>query len=326
MFYALDSGGRRIYAEFAEKAANQQHFCPICHNPVILRKGEINAPHFAHLHNQCPDSWQYDMSEWHKEMQERFPEENREVVMSFDGKTHRADVFKDGVVIEFQHSPISPDEFFDRNDFYTSLGYKVVWVFDVSDQYEDSRFVHKRDNYSVLRWNNPLRVLKYGPIPQYKKNNVKICLFFGESYDDSDSDDLLPPEVHQVNWSSLDGNGDPDYRWIATDWNNPIQLHPQMDTESFFRTAKQNFYAIINNNRPYDIKYGGVKGYPRHMYMCNIETDTFVSSGICDECEHCLAIEDFEREDGSTEMRSYCAHPRIVSKGDALAPHFYWDE
>lgn len=325
MFFALNSDGRRIYAGAVEKSNEQQYFCPVCRQPVILRKGAINASHFAHTGSQCPDSWHYDMSAWHKEMQEQFPEETREVVMSFDGETHRADVLKDGVVIEFQHSPISADEFCDRNEFYTKLGYKVVWVFDVSDQYEDGRFTHKRDNGDVLRWNNPLRVLRYGPIPQYKKSNVKICLFFGENYDGPDSDNPFPPEVHQVNWCSLDYGEEPDYRWIATDWSNPIWLRPQMDMESFFKSAKQNLYTIINRNRPYDIKYGGIKGYPRYMYMCNIETDTFVSSGICNACKHCLAIEDIFRYDGNSQMRSYCAYPRIVNPKEELAAHFYWE-
>ena len=326
MFFALNSDGRRVYAEAVEKTDGQKYFCPICHGLVVLRKGTINAAHFAHKDSQCSDSWHYDMSVWHKEMQERFPENTREVVMRLDGETHRADVFKDGVVVEFQHSPISADEFYDRNEFYTKLGYKVVWVFDVSDQYEDGRFTHKRDNGDVLRWSNPLRVLKYGPIPQYKGNRVKICLFFGENYDSMDSDNIIPPEVHQINWCSLDYGGEPDYRWIATDWCNPIWLRPQMDMNSFFKSAKQNFYAIINGNKPYDVKYGGIKGYPRHMYMCNIEPDTFINSGICDTCKHCLATEKIYRFDDNTETRSYCAFPRIVNPKEELVSCFCWEE
>ena len=44
---------------------------------------------------------------------------------------HRADIcFKD-YVIEFQHSPISASEFNERNWFYTTAGYKLIWVFDM---------------------------------------------------------------------------------------------------------------------------------------------------------------------------------------------------
>ena len=41
------------------------------------------------------------------------------------------------VVYEFQHSPLSPEELDDRNAFYNSLGYKVIWIFDLFDQYEN---------------------------------------------------------------------------------------------------------------------------------------------------------------------------------------------
>lgn len=124
MFVARDTEGTLIWADEANKQTD--YFCPVCSGKLILRAGEVNAHHFAHEAGACPDHWHYDMSDWHKTMQEQFPIECREVVMKHNGEIHRADIFKDGVVVEFQHSPITPQEFRERNTFYNTLGYKVA--------------------------------------------------------------------------------------------------------------------------------------------------------------------------------------------------------
>ena len=116
MFCALDSCGNRIYADEANKG--EKYTCPICNLPVILRRGEINIDHFA---DECVDDWKYDMSEWHKKMQNYFPKEAQEVVVTHQGKKHRADVLIGDVVLEFQHSPITASEFEARNRFLEAL-------------------------------------------------------------------------------------------------------------------------------------------------------------------------------------------------------------
>lgn len=74
------------------------------------------------------DDWKYDMSEWHRNWQNRFPESTREVVIEYKGESHRADILTGGYVIEFQHSPITSTEFERRNLFYTKAGYKVTYA------------------------------------------------------------------------------------------------------------------------------------------------------------------------------------------------------
>ena len=66
MLYALNRAGFRIDACEADR--DNQYFCPICGNHVILKKGSVNVDHFAHEANVCEDNWNYDMSEWHKRM------------------------------------------------------------------------------------------------------------------------------------------------------------------------------------------------------------------------------------------------------------------
>ena len=52
---------------------------------------------------------------------------------------HRADVRACGYVVEFQNSPISCEEFNERNWFYNAIGCKVVWVFNFIDAYSNER-------------------------------------------------------------------------------------------------------------------------------------------------------------------------------------------
>lgn len=189
MFVAEDENGNRIYATL-DTDRDKGYYCPVCRSGVRLRSYKVenqNAPHFAHVSLQeCADDYTNDMSEWHRNWQELFPKGNREVVIEHPetGEKHRADVLCYGTVIEFQHSPISETEFWRRNQFYTSVGYRVVWVFDVIDLYNGFDTVKRMDCVSEwhnkygsggkYRWKYPWRFLE-GFIPQ---DESKIDIFF----------------------------------------------------------------------------------------------------------------------------------------------------
>lgn len=172
MLFALDKDGKRIHIETT--CNKQDYFCATCGDKLVLRKGKIRIHHFAHPSNsECTDSWHYDMSEWHQRWQARFPLETQEIVKIKDGQKHRADVLLEDkkVVFEFQHSPLSVDEFEDRNNFYNSLGYKVIWIFDVSEQYETGAIEnYRRDLYS---WSHSKRTFDY-----FNPKNDGVELYF----------------------------------------------------------------------------------------------------------------------------------------------------
>lgn len=139
MFIAFNSNGERISIENAIK--NDEYFCPICGEPLIIRATNSFAvkTHFAHKRGTvCYDDWTHDMSEWHLSWQKQFPEQYREVIIEKNGVKHRADVCINNTVIEFQHSPITGEEIAKRNEFYLSCGYQVVWVFDATDKIKNS--------------------------------------------------------------------------------------------------------------------------------------------------------------------------------------------
>lgn len=147
MLFALDRNCNRIHIDATVKG--EDYFCPCCESRLVLKKGTERIHHFAHPANSfCMDSWHYDMTEWHLDWQNKFPKECQEIVKEKDGQKHRADVLIEEakVVFEFQHSQLSPTEFEERNSFYNDLGYTVVWVFDVEEQYQNDQIENYEDN------------------------------------------------------------------------------------------------------------------------------------------------------------------------------------
>lgn len=163
--FALDRFGKRIH--ISEAIKGQEYFCQECEEKLILKKGNIRIKHFAHKPGSHCDSWG-EMTEWHLAWQEKFPEECREVVLTKDGVKHKADILINNTVIEFQHSPISHEEFIARNNFYTADGRQLVWVFDMTDRIKD-------ENQS---WNGVPFKRKQGQFFQFDNLNDKVHIFF----------------------------------------------------------------------------------------------------------------------------------------------------
>ncbi|WP_303833859.1 competence protein CoiA family protein [Ruminococcus flavefaciens] len=156
MYIALNSNFIRTHIDDA--SSNNDYFCPFCKAPLDLRRGDIRRHHFAHAkHHLCTDTWSRDRSEndstWHKQWQEHFPINNQEIPLQLGEIKHRADVMIDRTVLEFQHSPLSPEKFSDRNVFYAGLGHKVIWIFDCMDV----TFSQREDFYY---WTRPKRTFR----------------------------------------------------------------------------------------------------------------------------------------------------------------------
>lgn len=138
MIYCSDEMGRRVCADTANKKGAYK--CPGCGADVILRRGKINIPHFAHMKGQsCDLVTENKMTMWHIDHQSYWPEEEREVVITYAGKKHIADIKAGNVIIEFQHSPIDYNTLVERSNFYHRFG-TVVWVFDLTQKAEDRIF------------------------------------------------------------------------------------------------------------------------------------------------------------------------------------------
>lgn len=285
MKFALDKDGKRVYIDSTH--VKNEYFCPGCGEKLILKKGNVRTHHFAHsASHPCTDDWHYDMSEWHQRWQAKFPDDYQEVVKISNGKKHRADVLMEDkkVVLEFQHSPLSSEEFEDRNSFYKSLGYKIVWVFDVTDQIENETI----ENYSgsKYKWNHPKKVFDCF-IPQNDKN---VILYFQTQVDGKDNtkinemkalmessgiDDICGPdgdayirdhendnaELIKVTWAPESG-----FERFATDG----KCYTEGDiVDSYFQSDKDVAKANIKLNDLYDSPIEiGSKDHTTYYFGC----------------------------------------------------------
>lgn len=200
MLVSLNKYGKRVSIDEAKDG--ESYFCPVCHQELILKKGNIRVHHFSHSPSlKCTDSWHYDMSEWHKWWQALFPLDNQEIAMEANDEKHRADVFINGTVIEFQHSPLSCDEFDERNRFYTGLGYKVVWIFDVRDEYQEERIYEIPGKNNVFGWDYAFHTLEnYNP---ERDRKISIYLHFEDYVYETDNKEH--PCLYKIRWISPDG-------------------------------------------------------------------------------------------------------------------------
>ena len=231
MFIALDSNGKRIDVADAEKS--NDYFCPVCNGGLRVREGSVNIKHFSHISKTECDDFTTDMSEWHRKWQEQFPVKNREVVIEHNGEKHRADVLAYGHVIEFQHSPISLHEFERRNEFYTSAGKKVVWVFDFVEQHSSNQMecFDEWQKGSIRggqwRWSHSKRIFK-NFAPQKQKN---VVLLFQVA--DKEQEELY---LERVSWA--------DSNWDGVSFQNFRTI--------YFPVTKEDLLDWIKNRDEYD--------------------------------------------------------------------------
>lgn len=118
--------------------------CPGCGAPVIAKCGIQKVHHWAHSNTKMCDRWWETETEWHRRWKNNFPTEWQEVFLPDDqtGEKHIADVRTEhGLVIEFQHSHITPEERTSREKFYKNM----IWVVDGTRLQRDfARFVKKK--------------------------------------------------------------------------------------------------------------------------------------------------------------------------------------
>lgn len=308
MEYALTADHHRVHAFDAEKG--QAYYCPVCGNQVIPRQGEVNSWHFAHV-TSCVDDWKYDMSEWHRNWQNRFPESTREVVIEYKGESHRADILTGGYVIEFQHSPITSTEFERRNLFYTKAGYKVIWVFDETEAYANEYIIGSGDNCDKFVWKWPNRAIA-SVVPQFTSDVAIIFQLIAED-DENDCDWLVKAE-----WAIAEDDTYADYRRFFIDDGFTPDLFSPTGLRDIMLNKRRRFEAFLRNHSPYEPKCKRMKGNPRSWYIC--EKTKEWHDDQCLGCRHNLITEYRKGTDYRRGGRFYyCDHYHPIHLEDVLA-------
>ncbi len=323
MFFAIDESGHRVEASAANRET--QYCCPVCNSPVILRSGLQNADHFAHTAKECADSWHYDMSEWHVEMQSFFPVDAREVVEKSNGSIHRADILIGNTVIEMQHSAITAEEFNDRNEFFQGLGYRVAWVFDVRDKWESGQIQYlDEDTTTKLKWSHPMRVFEVldRRLSDYDKTFAIYLHLYDDEYDEA-------PYIYRVVWTKGNDDDAVDFSRFAIS-EEGIDMSAVESPDEFFLPLKEKRKACAisrigelrkeagEKGFSYSIKYIGEKGKPKSAYTCMRRNEfglKWSGESACLYCKHCaLAID--KRDNGKHKLAVYCCYPYAYREPD----------
>ena len=317
MLFANDKNGNRVYAIDAEPG--KEYFCPICNSKVVLKSGEVNIPHFAHKNNTCYDDWNYDMSYWHKKRQSFFPKECQEVIVKNEfGQIHRADVLVGNTVIEFQHSNITASEFDARNDFFLGLGYRLVWVFDISDEFNKN--IEDKDwDRRMYKWNYPKRIFQNAP--KLSDSNKKFSLWFSVGYEEDDFN------ISKVVWAAKD---EEKYNFKCFIFGESLDLDELDSVEQFFPDKYGVFKKLVEDLRKkttYKIKYIGQKGYGLKYNQCPV-TKTWASENAkcgksgCLHCKHCGLVKINLEKGNKKTYDSYCCYPTVIKTPDSGDPEY----
>lgn len=111
-----------------EATPKTKGICPVCNAPVIAKCGDIKAHHWAHETKQdCKnDRWETE-GQWHRNWKNQFPQDWQEQIVTINNEKNIADIkTPQGLVIEFQHSHITPEEQRARENAYQNM----LWVVD----------------------------------------------------------------------------------------------------------------------------------------------------------------------------------------------------
>lgn len=125
MRYAIDKNKNRIEVNYSGEIAK----CEICNSSVKGRKGEQRIKHWYHHERKTIDcdNWHEPITDWHLKWQNLFPKKNREITITKNDISHRADIRLDnGLVIEVQNSPIKFIDIEKRETFYGENG--LIWI------------------------------------------------------------------------------------------------------------------------------------------------------------------------------------------------------
>jgi len=140
-----------IEGSLVEAKTGLQGLCPGCYQPVVAKCGTQRIHHWSHLNIKTCDNWWEPETEWHRSWKNNFPLNWQENFLpdKVTGEKHIADVrTASGLVIEFQHSHLDPNERTAREKFYQNM----VWVMDGARLKRDyPRFQKELNNFRTIR-------------------------------------------------------------------------------------------------------------------------------------------------------------------------------
>lgn len=288
--------GMRVCADQAVR--QEQYFCPTCNEPLVLRKGQILRPHFAHHPTrQCRDDWTYDETAWQQVWQSQFPADNQEVIVTQGRQMHRADVIMGNTVLLFQQSPIAAKFFAEKTKYFLQDNKDVFWIFDVEKDYATKSLKPNPRNQNNLFWDTPPACLKKFDLSANK--HVHIFLSISDK------------RVLKVEWVAPDSG----FKRLIVD----SSFYPDFLTEEGCAEAKLNQYgrfdAFKQKNAPWHKKASSTAGAPdKRWHLCDKSGTWHLDK--CKTCPYNL-INEYRSGNTKTNIRGglffYCRYPQVVN-------------
>lgn len=295
MRFANDSHGQRVCADDAVKG--EEHFCPTCSNPLVLKKGKVILPHFAHFPNQpCTDTWSYDESPWQQNWQRKFRADQQEVIVSHSAQSHRADIIAGSSVILFLDSAITSKFFHEKTKFFQYDGKDVFWVIHVEEDLDAGILRASHRDKNQMFWDHPPAFLKKVNLKENKKLHILL--------------DLGNGNLKKVEWVAPDSGFE---RFIID-----ASYTPDITTEEGRKDAILNQYgrfdALKMRNLPWKKKISSTNGATNKQWHICERTGKY----HCDECKHCThnLITQYQTTNPKTGAAGglffYCRYPEIA--------------
>lgn len=214
-----------------EATPKTKGICPVCNTPVIAKCGTLKAHHWAHETKQnCRnDRWETE-GPWHRNWKNCFPETWQEKIITVNGEKNIADIqTEQGLVVEFQHSHITPEEQKARENCYKDM----IWVVDGTRlKYDFSRFKKK--------------IKKYSSVFLKTKNNLSV--YYVEFYDECFPKNWLKcsaPVIFDFLDLEEEKNADVFQKYLYC--LLPIKTRGGTDAFLFYISRKDFVPAIMNN-------------------------------------------------------------------------------
>lgn len=160
-----------------EATPKARGICPKCKKSVIAKCGNIRDHHWAHeIALGCKnDRWEKE-GPWHQNWKNQFPKEWQEQPVSFNNEIHIADIkTPQGLVIEFQHSHIEPEEQKSREFAYKDM----IWVVDgtrlKNDFFRFQKISKCKDKKEICRIKKNIKIFSISSYDKISPKNWLNC-------------------------------------------------------------------------------------------------------------------------------------------------------
>lgn len=288
MFKAYDSSFHQVI-DAMDASKKESYYCWACEKPLVLKKGRIIQPHFAHQPKEnCGDGWSHpSKTKWHQQMQALFNTTEKLMEDKETGERHIADAVYQDIVFEFQHSQITAEEVQSRTAFYNQQGYRVVWVVDVCKQIDKGSIDSIDTGHVLFTWKRPYRMFDKLPFLS-QPDQVRVALYW-ENGGEID---------HRKGPQPTDSVG---YIGLVT-WYYEEYIKSRWDREN------ECYIELPYENRP-DMRFFALSNQHRVNGRDSLILDIFSAIDI-EAKKYRRMVEEYleEREQRAMEFRYYCAY------------------